>query len=160
MNPSAALLIFLVMPMATTAAATEPAWPDGPASEVATFATMLRYHIYADHCSDKLPQLKPEFDSVIETLDRRIRAISAGLLSSSRFGGARNVMVPVEIMDAIKHSFHDMQHNVESRDAASICPASLRSFGDVDDEALETSLTENLTAVQNMSQKFEHARPR
>lgn len=159
MNLRAALFVILATPMTMdVAAADEAVWPDGPASEVATFATRLRYQIYADHCSGEVPRLEAEFDRLMESLDRRIQDMSARLLSSPDFNGMKNQVVPVEILIALKHSFHDMAHNVESLDAASSCPAALRNFAEMDDGTLETSLTANFTAVQNMSEKSGKAR--
>lgn len=154
-----ALFLVLAIPMAMpVATADEANWPTNPASEVATFATILRYRIYADHCSGKIPQLEAEFDHLMEGLDRRIRGISTRLLSTSEFEGMKEEVVPVEIMDAIKHSYHDLEHNVGTLDAASTCSTTLRTFGELGDEALEASLTANLTAVHNMSQKMQEGR--
>jgi hypothetical protein len=72
----------------------------------------------------------------------------------------KDKLVPVEIIDALKHSFHDVTHNVERLDAASICSKALQNFGEIDNEALKAALTANLTAVQNMSQNLEKARVR
>lgn len=156
-------LVFLVLATPLTisvATAAEAVWPRNSAGEVATFATILRFQIYADRCSDENPQLAEKVALLMENLSRRIQSISTILLSSAEFNGMKDDLVPVEIMDALKHSFHDVAHNVERLDAVSVCSKTLQGFGDMDDEALEASLTANLTAVQNMSQKFEKERAR
>jgi hypothetical protein len=153
--------VFLALSMALTisvARADEAVWPKNSASEVATYATVLRFQIYADHCSDKIPQLEAKFDSLMESLGSRIQKMSMILLATDAFNSMKDKLVPVEIFDAIKHSFHDAAHNVERLDAASICSKKLQDFGDMDDEALQSALVANLTAVQNMSQKLENER--
>jgi hypothetical protein len=155
--------LFLALAMAHTvsvATAAEAVWPKNSASEVATFATVLRFQIYADHCSDKIPQLEAQFDSLMESLSSRIQKLSMILLATDEFNGMKDTLVPVEIFDALKHSFHDVAHNVERLDAASICSKKLQDFGDMDDEALHSALAANLTAVQNMSQKIQNDRAR
>lgn len=154
---------FLALAMALTisvATAAEPVWPKNTASEVATFATVLRYQIYADHCSDKIPQLEAKFNSLMESLSSRIQEMSKNLLATDEFNGMKNQLVPVEIFDALKHSFHDVAHNVEILDAATICSKTLQDFGDMDDQTLQSALAANLKAVQNMSQKLENERAR
>jgi hypothetical protein len=155
--------VFLGLALALTisvATAAEAVWPKNSASEVATFATVLRFQIYADHCSDKIPQLEAQFDSLMESLSSRIQKLSMILLATDEFNGMKDTLVPVEIFDALKHSFHDVTHNVERLDAVSICSKTLQNFGDMDDEALQSALAANLTAVQNMSQKLENERAR
>jgi uncharacterized protein YfkK (UPF0435 family) len=116
---------------------------------------MLRFRIYKDHCSARVPQLKPQFESLIENLNSRIQDISKGLLAADAFKGMKDKPVPAEILDALTDSFDDTRHNVERLDAASICPKTLQNFGEMDDESLKSGLTEALTAVQNMIQKLE-----
>ncbi len=129
--------------------------PKNSASDISIFVTMLRFRIYADHCSAKAPELKPKFETLIGNLNDRIQDISKGLLASDVFMGMKDKPVPVEIVDAFKDSFDDVRHNVERLGAASICPKTLRSFGEMDDESLKSGLTEALTAVQNMIQNLE-----
>ena len=161
MNFKNTVFLALAMPLTSpVATAAEPVWPKNSVSEVSTFATILRFQIYADHCSAEIPQLEAKFDSLMENLSGRIQRMSVSLLATAEFSGVKDELVPGEIMDALKHSFHDMAHNVESLDAASICSKTLLNFADMDDEALKLSLTANLTAVQNMSQKIEEARAR
>jgi hypothetical protein len=155
--------VFLALALALTisvATAAEAVWPKNSASEVATFATVLRFQIYADHCSDKSPQLEAQFDSLMESLSSRIQKLSMILLATDEFNGMKDTLVPVEIFDALKHSFHDVTHNVERLDAVSICSKTLQNFGDMDDEALQSALAANLKAVQNMSQNLETERAR
>ncbi|HWL62668.1 MAG TPA: hypothetical protein VNQ32_07715 [Steroidobacteraceae bacterium] len=144
----------------SVASAAEAEWPENPASEVATFATVLRFQIYADHCSAGLPALGAKFDSLMKSLRDRIRRISTSVLASDEYHGMKDKLVPVEVIDALKHSFHDVEHNVGRLDVASACPQALRDFGALDDEALKLTFTSNLTAVHNMSQKLEAARTR
>ena len=146
--------------MISVASAAEAAWPENPASEVATFATVLRFQIYADHCSGGIPELGAKFDSLMKNLRDRIQRISTTVLASDEYHGMKDKVVPVEVIDALKHSFHDVEHNVERLDVASVCPQALRDFGDLDDEALKLTFTSNLTAVHNMSLKLEEARTR
>lgn len=154
---------YLALAMTLTisfAAADEAVWPKNSASEVATFATVLRFQIYADHCSDKLPELAVKFDLLMESLSSRIEKLSLTVLATDEFNGMKDQLVPVEIFDALKHSFHDVTHNVERLDAASICSKTLQDFGDMDDEALQSTLVANLKAVRNMSQNFAKERAR
>lgn len=140
--------------------AAEPAWPENPASEVATFATVLRFQIYANHCSAGMPELGAKFNSLMRSLKDRILGISTTVLASSEYHDMKDKVVPVEVLEALKHSFHDAEHNVERLDVASICPQALRDFGALDDEALKLTFTSNLTAVHNMSQKHDEPRSR
>lgn len=144
----------------SVASAAEAEWPENPAGEVAMFATALRFQIYADHCSAGMPELGAKFDSLMKSLRDRIKGISTSVLASEEYHGMKDKVVPVEVIDALKHSFHDAEHNVERLDVASVCPQSLRDFGALDDEALKLTFTSNLTAVHNMSQKLEEARTR
>jgi hypothetical protein len=141
----------------TTSAATaaEEVWPKNSASEVSIFVTILRFQIYADHCSAKVPQLKPKFESLMADLSSRIQGISKGLLASEEFMGMKDKPVPVEIIDALKDSFDDVKHNFERLDAASICPETLQTFSETDNESLISGLTVNLAGVQNMIQRME-----
>jgi len=141
----------------TTSVATvaEEVWPRNSASDVSIFVTILRFRIYADHCSAKVPQLKPKFESLMDDLNSRIQGISKGLLASEEFIGMKDKPVPVEIIDALKDSFDDVKHNVERLDAASICPETLQAFSDMDNKSLVSGLTVNLTGVQNMIQRME-----
>lgn len=154
---ASALAVALTIPVASAA---EAAWPENPASEVATFATVLRFQIYADRCSGEMPELGAKFDNLMKSLRDRIQGISTSVLASDEYHGMKDKVVPVEVIDALKHSFHDAEHNVERLDVTSICPQALRDFGALDDEALKLTFTANLTAVHNMSQKFEEARTR
>lgn len=144
----------------SVAPAAEATWPENPASEVSKFATVLRFQIYADRCSGEIPEAKAKFDSLMETLRDRIQRISTSVFASDEFNGMKDTVVPAEILDALKHSFHDAAHNLERLDAASTCSQALRDFGGLDDEALRLTFTANLTAVHNMSRKFEEARTR
>ncbi len=155
--------VFIALAMALTASAAtaaEAVWPRNSANEVSIFVTILRFRIYADHCSAEIPQLEPKFASLMENLSSRIQGISMGLLALNEFKGMKDKPVPVEIIDALKDSFDDVKHNVERLDAASICSKTLQNFGEMDDEALKSALTANLTAVRNMSQNLAKARDR
>jgi glutathionylspermidine synthase len=161
MNVKKTVLLALATAMTiSVATAAEAVWPKNSVSEISTFATILRFQIYADHCSGEIPQLEAKFNSLMENLSSRIQSISTSLLASGEFNGMKDKLVPVEIIDALKHSFHDVTHNVERLDAASICSKALQNFGEIDNEALKAALTANLTAVQNMSQNLEKARVR
>jgi hypothetical protein len=156
MNLRKSVFIALAIVLATSAApAAEAVWPKNSASDLSIFVTMLRFRIYKDHCSARVPQLKPQFESLIENLNSRIQDISKGLLAADAFKGMKDKPVPAEILDALTDSFDDTRHNVERLDAASICPKTLQNFGEMDDESLKSGLTEALTAVQNMIQKLE-----
>ncbi len=156
MNLKKSVFIALAIALTTSVApAAEVVWPKNSASDLSIFVTILRFRIYADHCSTKVPQLKPKFESLMENLNSYIRDISKGLLASDAFKGMKDKPVPAEIIDALKDSFDDVRHNVERLDAASICPKTLQNFGEMDDESLKSGLTEALTAVQNMIQKLE-----
>lgn len=147
-----ALAIALAAPVATAA---ETVWPKNSASDVSIFATMLRFRIYADHCSARVPQLKPQFESVTRNLNSHIQDISKDLLASDEFKAMKDNPVPPEIIDALKDSFDDVKHNFERLDAASICLKTLQDLGGMDDESLKAGLTANLKAVQNMTQRLE-----
>jgi hypothetical protein len=139
----------------SVAPAAEAVWPRNSASDLSIFVSILRFRIYADHCSTKVPQLKPKFESLMENLNSRIQGISKILLASEVFHGMKDKQVPAVIADAFKDSFDDVKHNFERLDAVSTCPKTLQSFGEMDDESLRSGLMEALTAVQNMIQKLE-----
>jgi len=130
--------------------AAEAVWPKNSASDLSTFVALLRFRIYADRCSAEVPQLKPQFESLMEDMNSHIQDISEGLLASAEFKGMKDEPVPAEIIDAFKDSFNDAKHNFERQDAASICPKTLQNLGEMDDESLKSGLTEILTAVQTM----------
>jgi hypothetical protein len=155
MNFRKSLVIALALFSAPIASAAELDWPRNSASEFSRFVTLQRFRIYADHCSVQVPHLKPGFDGLMEEVVRRVQGIAKGVLATDAFNGIKDKPVPVPIIDAFKDSFHDVTHNVERRDAASLCPEMLQSLGEVDDETLRSSLTGVLTAVQNMSRNLE-----
>jgi hypothetical protein len=140
---------------ASVASSAEAVWPKNSASDLSTFVTLLRFRIYADHCSAQVPRLKPEFESLVENLNSRIQGISKGLLASDGFKDMKDKPVPAEIIDAFKDSFDDLKHNFERRDAAAVCPKTLQDFGEVDTESLKSGLTAALTAVKNMMRNLE-----
>ena len=150
------VFIALAMTLTTSVAnAAEVAWPKDSASDASIFATVLRFRIYAEHCSAQVPELKPKFDSLMENLNTRIHGISKGLLASDGFKGMKDKPVPAEIINALDDSFDDVKHSLERRDAASVCPQALQNFSELDDESLKSGLTANLMAVQNMTQRLE-----
>jgi hypothetical protein len=160
MNFRISLFIALATVSTASASATEAVWPKNSAGELSLFVALLRFGIYADHCSVQVPHLKPGFEGLMKALDTRIQEISKGLLASDAFKGMKDKPVPPEIIDALKDSFDDMKHNVERRDAASICPETLQNLGETDDETLKHGLTEILTAVQTMSRNLEREKAR
>jgi hypothetical protein len=153
-HPGCVFFALAMAVMTSAASAAEAEWPKNSASDVSIFATVLRFRIYAEHCSAKVPDLAPKFESLVENLDSRIRDISKDLLASDDFKGMKDTPVPDEIIDALADSFHDGIHTFERLDADSACPKTLQSFGEVDDEALKSGLIANLKSVQNMVQKL------
>jgi hypothetical protein len=147
---------FLAIALTTSVAtAAEAVWPKSSASDLSIFVTILRFRIYADHCSVEVPQLRQKFEILVENLNSRIQAISKELLASDEFKDINDKPVPADISYALKDSFDDVRHNVERLDAASICPNTLQNFVEMDDELLRSGLTANLTAIQNMIHKLE-----
>jgi hypothetical protein len=158
MNIKKSMLIALAALLTTAVApAAEALWPKNSASDLSVFVTLLRFQIYADHCSANAPQLKPEFESLMQDLSSRIQGLSKGLLASDEFKGMQDKPVPAELLDAFKDSFHDSKHNFERRDPASICQKTLQNVGEMDDESLKSGLTGVFTAVQNMIRNLEKA---
>jgi len=147
-----ALAVVLTIPVTSAA---EAVWPKNSASDLSIFVTLMGFRIYADHCSSKVPQLKPEFESLMADLDDHIQGISKGLLASDVFKGMKDKPVPARIIDGFKDSFDDAKHNFERRDAASVCSKTLRDLGEMDDESLKSGLIDSLTAVQNMIRNIE-----
>jgi len=150
-----AFIVLAAVLTAPFASAAEAAWPKNSAGDLSSFLALLRFRIQADHCSAKVPQSRKEFESLIDSLDKRIQGISEGLLASEKFSDMKDKPVPDKIIDSLKDSFDDTKHNFERRDAASVCPKTLQSLGKVDDESLKSGLTEILTAVQNMVRNLE-----
>lgn len=152
-NPVAvAFAMVLAAPVAFTA---EAVWAERSVSDLSLFVTLQRFRNNADHCSAKVPQLKPEFDSLMEDLNIRIQEISKGLLSSDAFKDMKDKPVPAEIGFAFKDSLDDARHNFERQDAEAICPMTLQRLGQMDDESLKEDLTQTLVAVQNMTRNLE-----
>jgi hypothetical protein len=150
--------VFIALATVSTvsvASAAEAEWPKSSASDFSTFVTLLGFRIHAEHCSAKIPQLKPKFERLVEDLSSRIQGISNALLASDVFEGMKDKPVPAEIIDAFKDSFDDSKHNFERRDAASVCPKTLQHLGEMDDESLMSGLKDILTAVQNMIRNLE-----
>jgi hypothetical protein len=140
----------------SVASAVEAEWPKNSASDLSVFVTLQIYRIYADHCSVRVPQLQPGFESLMENLNNRIQGISKDLLASDVFKGMKDKPVPAEIVFALKDALHDAEHNFERKDAAFICPTTLQNLGEMDDESLKSRLSETLTAVQNMTRNLEN----
>jgi len=124
-------------------------------SDLSIFVTLQRYRIYADRCSTKSPQLKPEFDSLMQDLDDRIRAIANGLLSTTAFKGMNGKSVPDQIGFAFADSLDDAKHNVARQESESFCRKSLKEFAEIDDGSLKADLTQILIAVQKMTRNLE-----
>lgn len=142
------------------APAAEAVWPKNSASEFSIYVTLLRFRIYADHCSAELPQLKPKFETLVEHMTSRVQGISQSLLASEVFKGMKGTPVPDEIVDGFKDGLDDIKHNFERRDAASICPKTLQSLGEMDDESLKSDLSGILKSAQNMIRNIEKATAR
>jgi hypothetical protein len=158
MNIKNSMLMALATLVTTAAApAAETVWPTSSASDFSVHLTLQSFRIYADHCSANVPQLKPEFENLMQDLSSRIQGLSKGLLASDEFKGMQARPVPAQLIDAFKDSFHDSKLNFERRDPASICQKTLQSVGEMDDEALKSGLTEGFRAVQNMIQNLEKA---
>lgn len=157
MKPKQTLLSALAIGLiAQTAAATEAAWPKESASELSVYVALLKYRGPADHCAATVPGLKPEFEALMDDLGNRIQRIAQDVLAGERFTGMKGKPVPEEIIRAFKDSFSDTRHNFERRDAAVACPKSLQSLGAMDDEVLQSDLTEVLITVQNMLRNLGH----
>jgi hypothetical protein len=138
------------------ASAVEAEWPVNSASDLSIFVTLQRYRIYADHCSVRLPRLKPQFERLMDNLNNRVQGISRDLLASDVFKGMKDKPVPAAIVFALKDALHDAEHNFERKDAAYVCPTTLQSLGEMDDESLKSGLSETLTAVQKMTRNLEN----
>jgi hypothetical protein len=160
MNFGKSAFIALALVLTASASAAEAVWPKDSASDLSMFVTLLRFRIYADHCSARVPRLKQEFESRMDLLNSRIQGISQGLLASDEFRAMQDKPVPAQIIDAFEDSFDDMKHNFERRDADSICPETLQNLGEMDDESLKSALTESLTAVQKMIRNLEEEKSR
>ena len=148
------LALAIVLVTSVTSAA-ESVWPKNSASDLSTFLVLQRYRIYADHCSVQMPQLQPQFASLMDSLNSRIQDISKGLLASEVFRGMKDKPVPAEIVFALEDMLDDSKHNFERQEAASICPKTLQNLGEIDDESLKVRLSEILSSVQNMTQNLE-----
>lgn len=152
---NSAFIALVIALTASASSAAEAVWPKNSAGDLSIFVTLQRFRIYADRCSAEVPQLKPRFESLMESLDSRIHGIANDLLASDVFKGMKDKPVPAEIIDALKDNFDDAKHNFERQDAASICPKTLQNLGEMDDESLKSGLTEILAAVQNMIRMME-----
>lgn len=151
------LAIVLAAPIASTG---EAVWSNKNVSDISIYVTLQRFRIYADHCSAKVPQLKAKFDSRMQELSTHLLNISRTLLSSDAFKDMKDSPVPEEISFALKDSLDDARHNFERQDADAICPKTLQTLGQMDDESLKADLTQTLVAVQKMTQNLEkHASP-
>lgn len=149
------LIALAILLNASITAADEVVWPEHSASELSAMVAFMKFRVHADHCSAELPQLKPEFESRMNDLDRRTQAFSNGLLATEEFRGMKDKPVPAGIIDAFKDIAHDLEHNLERRDAASTCPKSLQDLGEMDDESLKSGLTGAFKAVQTMIRNME-----
>jgi len=134
-----------------TGSSSETVWSKSSVSDLSLFVTLQRYRIYTDHCSVKVPRLKPKFDGLMEDLSSRVQGISRSLLSSDAFREMKDALVPAEIGFALKDSINDARHNFEKQDADSICPKKLDDLGKISDESLQADLAQAIAAVQNMT---------
>lgn len=123
--------------------------------DLSMFVTLERFRIEAEHCSARVPQLKPRFDSLMDGLSRRIQGISTSLLSSDAFKDIKDKRAPAEIEIAFKDSIDDSRHNFERQDAESICPKSLQRLGEMDDDTLKADLWRTLMALKTMTRHLE-----
>lgn len=149
--------VFMAMSVASAA---EPEWPKQSASDLAMFVVLQRYRIYAEHCSARIPELRPRFDSTMRKLVTHIQEVSKDLLASGQFDGMQNKPVPAEIIFAFKDILHDVEHNFERQDAVVACPKALQKLGDMDGDTLKSGLSDHLTAVQNMIRNLDKERVR
>lgn len=140
---------------ASVAHAAEAVWPKNSASEFSIFVTLQRFQIYADHCSVRVPELKPKFEVLMESLNSHMQGIARGLLSSDMFRDLKDKSVPAEISFAFKDSLDDAKHNFERQDADLACPEKLQNLGGIDDDSLKSDLTQTLLAVQSMTRNLE-----
>jgi hypothetical protein len=152
-----AFIVLCIVLTLSVASAAEAMWPKNSASDLSVFVALQRYRIYADHCSARIPQLRPQFESHMDNLNNRIQGVSKVLLASDLFKGMKGRPVPDAIVFALKDAFHDTEHNVERQDPAIICPKALQNLGAMDDDSLKSGLSETLTAVQNMIRNLEKA---
>lgn len=157
MNPRKPVLASLALVVAASGASSaQEVWPKDSAGDLSIFVTLQRFQIYADHCSVKLPELKPKFDGLMERLNSHIQGISKSLLSSDMFGDMKSEPAPAEISFALKDSLDDAKHNLERKDADSICPKILQKLGQIDDDSLKSELMQTLVAVHSMTRNLEN----
>jgi len=140
---------------ASAAYSAEAGRTNSSVGDLSIFVTLQRFRIYADHCSTKSPQLKPEFDSLMEDLGAHIRGISRGMLSADAFKSMKDKPVPAEIVFALEDSLNDAKHNLEKQDAGLVCPKMLHKLAEMDDETLTADLRQTLAAIQNMTRNLE-----
>jgi hypothetical protein len=150
-----AFTAFTIVLATSVVSAADAVWPKNSASDLSIFVTLQRYRIYAEHCSARIPQLRPKFESLMESLDSHIQGVSKDLLASDVFKGMKDKPVPAEIVFALKDTLDDTEHNFERHDAAIICPETLQKLGEMNDESLKAGLSEIFTAVQNMIRSLE-----
>ncbi|MBK7116142.1 MAG: hypothetical protein IPH71_09000 [Proteobacteria bacterium] len=157
---SAAFTTIALVCSAPISFAENAAPPTMSASDLSTFVSTQRYRIYTDYCSAKVPELKSEFDRLLESLVDRNQEISRRLLASGPFDGLMGKVVPAEVVEAFRDTLHDTQHNFERRDASDICPKTLQSLKEVNDRTLTSNLSDILTAVQKMLWNLENGSAR
>lgn len=140
---------------ASVASAAEAEWSKNSVVGFSVFVTLQKYRIYADHCSTRSPQLKPEFDSRVGGLNSRLQGISRDLLSSGAFNGRGEAPIPADIAFAFQDILNDARHNFERQGTDAVCQKTLQVLGDMDDESLKEDLRQTLVAIQNMTRNME-----
>jgi hypothetical protein len=156
MNLRNSLYAVLAIASSAVVPAAQHEWPKSSASELSVFATLQRFRIYADHCSAGIPRLKPDFDSLMENLGRRVGDMARDLLATAMFRDLVGKPVPEEVIFSLEDAFHDVGHNIQRQDAASICPKALQNLRDVKDETLKSELAASLAAVRNLIRNLEN----
>jgi len=155
------VVIAMAMLVLASGASTAEAVPSKDSvGGLSMFVTLQRFRNHADHCSARIPRLKPQFDSLVEGLTSRSQGIARGLLSSDAFRGMKDKPVPAEIRLAFEDSLNDARQNVERQDALYLCEKSLQVLRGMDDDSLRADLAQTLAAIQNMIRNLEKERAR
>ena len=131
------------------AAIAQPATPSlPPAGDFAVHMVVARARVYAEACSAKNPRLKEDFDRAIAELGARVDAVAKPLLASGKYKALASLPLPAEVTEVVATSIDALREQISDAGASTDCSAYLAKIATLKGEALQSSITQALDAMQ------------
>lgn len=126
--------------------------------ELALLLVRERYRIYTDHCGNEIPALREEFDSVMSTLEGRIRNIGMRLLATEAYRDMQREPVTEALLGTLSAELSAIQQDLQEQDPELVCAGTLQSYRDTSDALLEDFLKRTLAGVRVATQTLKSRR--